>query len=384
LRVLIVSAESSSALYARRLLECWQKRKLKVDAFGIGDGAMERLGFRRLGRAEDMAVVGIKEVIKHFPLIRKVFHDLLDECDRARPDVALLLDYPDFNFRLAKKLKARGIRVIYYISPQLWAWRKSRIELVKKYVDKNLVLFPFEKDFYESHGVDAEFVGHPLLDEIDDGADYIRQRLELRRRIGVADHEILVGLMPGSRKSEIEHHLSLMLKTAEHLKGACAGVKFALPVAPGLDAEWLRRQLPEDTVPLVVLEDEPLRMVNLLDLALTASGTATLVLGLMGCPMVVAYRMKPFSAWIAKWLVKGVSYFAMVNLIFKRPVVEEFFQERATPEALAQSLSALINDTSRRRALRAELLTLRDLLGQRGATERVADAIAAVVGKGRT
>jgi lipid-A-disaccharide synthase len=161
-RVLIVSAEASSALYARRLLEAWQKHDIKVSAFGVGDQKMLELGFQALGRSENMAVVGIKEVLRHYSHIKKVFYDILAECDREKPKFALLLDYPDFNFRLAKELKKRGIRVIYYISPQLWAWRKGRLSLVKKYIDKMLVLFPFEKDFYRENGVDVEFVGHPL------------------------------------------------------------------------------------------------------------------------------------------------------------------------------------------------------------------------------
>ncbi len=185
-RVLIVAGEASSSLYAQRILEQWQSLGKSVDAFGIGSQSMEKLGFRRLGKSEEMAVVGLSEVIKHFPLIRRVYNSLLAECDRLQPDFALLLDYPDFNLRLAKDLKARGIKVIYYISPQVWAWRRGRVNLIRKVVDEMLVLFPFEESFYREHGVKATFVGHPLLDELElrRGASSSEQRVR-RERYGI-------------------------------------------------------------------------------------------------------------------------------------------------------------------------------------------------------
>lgn len=374
-RVLIVSAEVSSALYAQRLLQHWQKSNVKVEAFGVGDHAMVDLGFKAVGRAEEMAVVGFKEVIKHYPMIKSVFEGLLAECDRQKPDFALLLDYPDFNFRLAKELKKRGIRVVYYISPQLWAWRKGRLKLVQKYIDKMLVLFPFEKDFYEKNGVSVNFVGHPLLDELAGMKDSADKFVELRQRLGVGSDDLLVGLLPGSRKSEIEQHLGVMVRTCEKLHAKYPALKFALLLAPGMNSQWLKAQLPKYDFPLVFLQDDPVRMAGMLDMAICASGTATLVLGLLGCPMVVIYKMKAFSAWLAKLFVKGVSHFAMVNLIFNRRVVPELFQSEVTEEAIVAQLTPWIENSQARHEKRTELLDLRNRLGQAGATVRVAEAL---------
>jgi len=374
-KVLIVSAEASSALYARRLLQHWSKSKQSIQAFGVGDQAMVELGFVALGRSEEMAVVGIKEVLKHFPLIRQVFHSILAACRKEKPDVAILLDYPDFNFRLAKKLKALGIKVVYYISPQIWAWRKGRIALVKKYVDRLLVLFPFEVDFYRQHGVDVQFVGHPLLDELNLFEEEKQNRSDLRGRLGVGSNEILVGLLPGSRKSEIGHHLTVMIQAAEQVHNQFSFVKFALLVAPGVDSGWLRSQLPSYDFPLVFIQDEPLKMASVLDMAVSASGTATLVLGLMGCPMIVIYRMKLLSAWIARRFVTGVKFFSLVNLISGKQVVPELFQDEAEPSRIAKILGDWVQDPSQTKKIRDELLQLRGQLGSAGATERVAECL---------
>src|SRR4051812_39176887 len=183
--VLIVAAEASSSIYAQRLLEYWAEHEVKVKPFGIGSESMRKLGFEVLGRSEDLAVVGLQEVISHFPLIRKTFHSLVDEAAKRRPKFALLLDYPDFNLRLAKKLKALGIPVIYYISPQVWAWRTSRVNLIRKVVDHILVLFPFEEEFYQKNNVKVSFVGHPLLDELNREIFDKEIRKERRQRYGV-------------------------------------------------------------------------------------------------------------------------------------------------------------------------------------------------------
>ena len=216
--ILIVAAEASSTLYAQRLLEHWRSRGLRVNAFGVGSKSMEDLGFQIVGRSEELAVVGLQEVIAHWSLIKNTFHGLLAAAEQRKPKVALLLDYPDFNLRLAKKLKAMGIKVIYYISPQVWAWRQSRVHLIKKVVDKMLVLFPFEEDFYKRFDVPVQFVGHPLLDELN--PDLFDEKVQAmdRGRYGIKEGEIVLALMPGSRKSELKHHLKVQIEAAAILR----------------------------------------------------------------------------------------------------------------------------------------------------------------------
>ena len=371
-RVLIVAGEASSSLYAQRLLEHWKNEGRSLDVFGVGSREMEALGFRRLGKSEEMAVVGLQEVIKHFPLIRNVYNSLLAECDREKPDFALLLDYPDFNLRLAKDLKKRGIKVVYYISPQVWAWRTSRVNLIREVVDEMLVVFPFEEPFFSKHNVRSTFVGHPLLDEMARRPAASGATLKTRReRIGIREDEIVLGLMPGSRGSELKNHLESQLQAAEVLVKRHPKVRPVLLCAPTIERERLSALASNVSFPLQIIKEEPLDMIELCDVILVASGTATMMVGLMAKPMVIMYRMNGFTAWIAKKLVKHTKFFGMVNLILDREVARELFQEEASPEGMAAEIEKLL-DPAHRKAKADELRELPSRLGSTGATERVA------------
>lgn len=379
LKILIVAAEASSSLYAERLLEYWKDQYIDVQAFGVGSRSMEKLGFRALGYAEEMAVVGIKEVFANWSLIRGVFHKLVEEAERIQPDCVLLMDYPEFNFRLAKKMKGLGLKTIYYISPQLWAWRQGRVKLVKKYIDHMLVLFPFEKEFYEKHGVKAEFVGHPLLDEIKpQWLDPQSIRLE-RQRCGIPDHMLVLGLMPGSRNSEIEHHLDIQILAAEKICEQMKNVRPVLMVAPTLNIESLRDRLPKKlNMNLQVMQKDPREMIQLADLILCASGTATLIVGLLQKPMVIMYRMSRLTVFIGRRIVKPMAYFGLPNLILNQSVCPEIFQEQVTVENLTTACVELLKNPEKRKEMEAKLKTLVSHLGEKGVTERVARFIAMV------
>jgi lipid-A-disaccharide synthase len=372
--VLIIAAEASSSLYAKRLLETWKAEGREVDAFGIGSRDMERLGFECIGRSEEMAVVGLQEVIKHYPLIRQTFYQLIEQAEKRKPRFALLMDYPDFNLRLAKELKKRGIRVIYYISPQVWAWRTGRVKTIRKVVDHMLVLFPFEEPFYKEHGVRADFVGHPLLDELPDQESEAQKSVR-RERFGVGPRDIVLGLMPGSRNSEIEHHLQTQLETAKILVRQNPRIRPILMVAPTLDRDKLKSLIGDMDLSIQIIKDEPMEMIALADVILVASGTATLMVGLMKKPMVIMYRMNSITAWLAKKLVTKTKFFGMANLILDRRVVPELFQEEANPKRLASELTPMIEDFDFRNRVAEELGVLRDRLGNRGATNKVASIL---------
>lgn len=373
--VLIIAGEASSSLYAQRLIERWAADGRKLELFGIGSRDMEKLGFRCLGRSEEMAVVGLQEVVRHLPLIRKVFYDILAEVDRCEPKFALLLDYPDFNLRLAKELKKRGVRVVYYISPQVWAWRTGRVNLIRRVVDHMLVLFPFEVDFYKQHDVQSTFVGHPALDELPKPKSSDERNFQ-RQRFGFQDSETVLGLMPGSRRSEIKHHLRTQLETARIFLAQHPGARIALLVAPTLDRDFIREQIGEQMGQLnfsvQLIKESPLEMIDLSDVVLVASGTATLMVGLMKKPMVIMYRMNALSAWIAKRVVTKTPFFGMVNLVLGRCAVPELFQEQASAQALATELSKLVADSEERAKMIQDLVELREKLGSAGATDRVA------------
>ncbi len=374
-QILIVAAEASSVLYAQRLLEEWKRQKIDVHAFGIGSFEMEKLGFEIIGRSEELAVVGFKEVIAHYSKIKSVFDRLVALAQERRPRLILLLDYPGFNLRLAKKMKGLNIPIVYYVSPQVWAWGKGRIKIIKKIINRMLVVFPFEEPFYKDHGVDVTFVGHPLLEEITDDLRDGEMRQRRRSRFGINEDDFVLGLMPGSRKSELKNHLMTQVEVARRLLEKYPDLRVMLLVAPGLEREKLRTMLPENSPTITIIQMAPFEMLQICDLILCASGTATLMTGLMHVPMVIMYKMNFISALIAKTLVRSTRFFGMVNLILGREVVPEKFQEQASVEILARELSRFIDSEDIRQKVIADLKELDTSLGRKGAAQRVTEII---------
>lgn len=369
--VLIISAEASSVLYAQRILELWKRQGRDVDAFGVGSNEMEAMGFRRLGHSEKMAVMGIAEVVKHYSEIKKVFYEILEEVDRIKPKVAVLLDYPGFNLKLAKELKRRNIPVVYYISPQIWAWKKNRVHQMRDFCDRVLVLFPFEMDFYKKNQVTCEFVGHPLIDELK--SDLIDETwiLNERRRCGIHDNEVVLGLMPGSRHSELQHHFSIQLDVARKLSHRVSNLKVLIMCAPSFEKETLVPYLENFKINFILMKTDPFKMIALTDLVLAASGTATLMVGLLEKPMVIMYRMKWLTGWIAKLLVRGVKFFGITNLILDSEVSPERFQEKASTEELEKLVFELISMPVVYETQKRKLKELRSRLGEGKVTEKV-------------
>jgi lipid-A-disaccharide synthase len=374
--VLIVAAEASSVLYAQRLLEHWRAEGRQVAAFGIGGADMTAIGFEAIARSEDMAVVGLFEVLAHLRTIRTAFRAILREAERRRPNVALLLDYPGFNLRLATRLKAIGVPVVYYVSPQVWAWKQSRVKTIRAAVDRMLVVLPFEASFYERHGVTAEFVGHPLLDEVAVNLCDPENVGARRAALGLPRNGLVLGLMPGSRHSELKHHLDIQVETARRLRARHAELGVALLVAPPLGEAELRDRIGAAGFPIAIIKDDPFAMIALTDVVLCASGTATLMVGLMGKPMVIMYRLSRLTVWLARLIMKRPARFGLINLVLDEDAAPEFLQDEANPQALAEALAPFVASATAREAARKQLLRARELLGERGATARVAAALA--------
>lgn len=375
-QVLIVAAEASSVTYAQRILETWKRERRNVKAFGVGSQDMENLGFERLGKSEEMAVVGAAEIISQYSHLKGVFDKLVEEAEKRRPKVAVVMDYPEFNLMLAKKLHALGIPVVYYISPQVWAWRKGRVKTIKKYCQKVFVLFPFESSFYEEHGVPVEFVGHPLLDEMDDRLfEDVEYRKTHRNQCGISDSEIVLGLMPGSRRQELKQHFQIQLDTARILAKKYPNLKVVILTAPTFSKEQMQDYLEDFRLPYILLKDEPFRMIHLVDMMLVASGTATLQVGLLKKPMVIMYKMKWLTGIFAKAFVRGTRYYGLVNLILNKEAVPERFQEDVTPEKLAVLLDRYISEPAYKEEVIKDLGLLRQHLGDKGATRRVVQAL---------
>ena len=289
--ILLVAAEASSCMYARLFMEAWKVQNPRTHFFGVGDQEMKSLGMECMGLAEDLAVVGLQEVLSHWKWIRSSFLNIVKAASEKKPDFALLLDYPGFNLRLAPKLKELGIPVVYYISPQLWAWKERRVKIIKKFVDDMMVVFPFEVDFYKKHQVQAHFVGHPLVEVVNREKETFSSSSSLKP---------VLGLMPGSRKSEIKHHLEVQWSAAKMLRKHCE-VDIRFLVAPTLEVDFLKKQIQDLPDHVEFLKDPPTVMIQKCDLILSASGTATLQAALCEKPMVVMYRMNPLSAFFAKF-----------------------------------------------------------------------------------
>lgn len=313
------------------------------------------------------------------PRAREIFAELVAETERRKPAAALLVDFPEFNLRLAPKLARLGVPVVYYVSPQLWSWRRGRVAIVRRAVERMLVLFPFEVDFYREHGVRAVHVGHPLVDEVPP-----RPHVWEEGDPTEAGRPYRVALLPGSRGSEIESLLPVMLETVRRLSER-------LPVLPVLvRAPTIERERLEEAVRLSGLEvaiagrdrEERLAALSGSHAALCASGTATLEVGLAGTPMVVVYRLGRWSWRLARVLVRA-RFVSLVNLVLGREAVPERLQDEAEPATLARELEGLLTDTARRHRMRADLAELRAALGEPGASGRAADEVAALLRRDR-
>ena len=374
-RLLISSGETSGDLYGAELVRHLTASAGPLDVFGLGGDLLAAQGTRLIAHARDLAVVGLWEVVKHLRRIRGVFHDVLAEVDRARPDVAVLIDYPDFNLRLARALRKRAIPVVYYVSPQVWAWRRGRMRTIRETVTRMLVIFPFEEELYRAAGIPAAFVGHPLVDRVRRDGD----RDGILRSLGLDPARPMVALLPGSRAQEVAHHLGRLAATVALLRRQRQELQFTLALAPSIDAGPVRAAFAGQPVQVV-----PARVHELLSActaAIVASGTATVEAALLEAPMVVVYRLSPLTYTLGRHLVK-VPHVAMANLIAGRRLVPELIQGSFTPERTAAEVLSLLDDGDRRREMVAGLREVRARLGAPGASARAAAEVARILAPG--
>ncbi len=370
-RILMISAEASSALYGLRILQEWQREGRDYQVYGIGSRDMEESGLECLGYAEDLAVVGFREVLSKYKEIKKVYGEVLRKVNSHPPDVAVLLDYPGFNLRLAKELKKKRIKVLYYIAPQVWAWRKGRVKTIRRYVDEVLCILPFEENFYKEHGVNARFVGHPLLDEFDTALYSEDVRSVHRGRFFFTEEDQVLGLMPGSRHGELKYNFPVQLSVAKKLHLKYPKLKIAILVAPTLKREELMEYLQEFKCPYVVIQDEPLKMIQMVDVMLCKSGTSTLMVGLMGVPMVIMYKVSFLTGIVGKILVSG--FIGLVNIIMNKEIVPERIQGEATERELEALLERIMKDDTYSCEMKDNLKKLKEKLenGKEAVTQGV-------------
>lgn len=364
--LLVVAGEASGDLHGARLLTELRQIAPGLQAYGLGGRELQAAGAELIAESSEISVVGITEVARILPRARVIFDALLAEVDRRGTRTALLIDFPDFNLRLAKALSRRGVKVLYYISPQIWAWRRGRVRTIARLIHQMLVILPFEVEFYRRHGVEAVHVGHPLVDEVPQLAQrWDREEIEGSPRT--------ITLLPGSRDSEIAANLPVMLEAAAilHKEFPC---RVRLIKAPSVDDRVLSRLIAESGVnPEIVYEDR-FRAIADSHLAICASGTATLEVGLLRTPMVMVYRVSRWTYLLGRMLVR-LPHIALVNLVLGSPVVPELIQDDASPARIAATASGILSDRDKIRRMRDELGQLRQSLGDSGASRRAARAV---------
>ncbi|MEO8503698.1 MAG: lipid-A-disaccharide synthase [Acidobacteriota bacterium] len=369
--LLLVAGEASGDLHGARLLSELKSLVPDLEAFGMGGAELRAAGLDAVADSREIAVVGLTEALRILPRAKQIFRQLLAECERRKPATAILIDSPEFNLRLAKQLKARGIKVIYYISPQVWAWRRGRVKAIARVVDLMLVVFPFEVDFYRGHDVAVEHVGHPLVDEV----PVLPQAWD--RGAPAGGEPFRITLLPGSRRSEVEALLPSMLGAARLLVDRLPAI-FTLVQAPTIADEQVENALATAGVEVRRIRERRFEEIANSHLVLCASGTATLEVGLLGTPLIVAYRLNPLTYRMAKWLVR-LPHFSLVNLVLGRGVVPELLQEGANAEGLAAAAEGLLRDPARIAVMRTGLAELRPRLGASGASRRAAEQVAGVL-----
>jgi lipid-A-disaccharide synthase len=373
-RLLISCGEPSGDLYGAELVRHLRERVRDLDVFGLGGDRLQAQGSRLVAHVRDLAVVGLLEVVSHLPRLRRAFRALLDEVDAVRPDLVVLVDYPDFNLRLARQVHRRGIPVFYYVSPQVWAWRRGRVRGIRETVSRMLVIFPFEEALYREAGVPVTFVGHPLVDLVRPAPD----RAAFLRASGLDPDRPVIAILPGSRPKEIGHNLTELARAAELLRRRKPELQFLVALAPSIDRAPLERAFAASGARLVAGATHA--ALGSATLALVASGTATVEAALLGVPMVVVYRISRLSYGLGRPLI-DVPHFAMVNLIAGRAVVPELMQSDFTADRVATEVSALLDDPARREAMRRDLAEVRRRLGEPGASARAAGVVAEALGE---
>lgn len=367
-RALIITGEASGDLHGANLIRAARKVDPQLSFFGVGGSRMAAEGCEILIAGEELAVMGLVEVIGHFPVILRAFNRLKALLHGPeRPDVLILIDFPDFNLRLARQAKMAGVPVLYYVSPQVWAWRRGRVHKIARVVDRLAAIFPFEPEFYAGLDIEVEYVGNPLLDE----ARVVRSREEFLRACGLSPERPVVGLFPGSRRNELHFNFETIVAAAQLLHEQIPGVQFLLPVASSLQPAAIRERLAGTPLQIVLVEDSIYDTANACDAIIAVSGTVTLQVALTGTPMAILYKMAPLTYAIGKRLVK-VPHISLANIVSGRGVVREFIQEQATPAAIAGEVVRILKDDDYNRVMRNGLAKVQMRMGQPGCSERVA------------
>jgi lipid-A-disaccharide synthase len=368
-RALIIAGETSGDHHGAGLIRAARKIDPGLSFFGVGGPLMKSAGCEILIPHDQLMVTGLVEVIAHFPTIRRAFNQIKSLLTGHQPpDLLVLIDYPDFNLRLARHAQSAGVPVLYYVSPQVWAWRKKRIYKIAKVVDRLAAILPFESEIYKGLDIEVEYVGNPLLDEM----EIIRNRTEYLNGQGIEPTVPVIGLFPGSRQNEIRYNLDTIIKAAQSIYRSKPQANFLLPLAPFLDRDIFIRRLTKSSLPVTIVQDNIYDVANASDAVIAVSGTVTLQVALTKTPMVIIYKAAPITHFIASRMVK-VPHIGLVNIVAGSGVVKEFIQDQATPGVIAEEIFRILDDRDYRENIQQGLSEVRNKMGEPGCSFRVAN-----------
>jgi len=366
----MVAGEASGDLHGSHLVKEMLSLDPTLQFYGVGGKKMKNEGVELIADSKEMAVVGITEVLLKLKRIYQIYRKLKNSLTSNSPSLVILIDYPDFNLRFAREAKKKNIPIVYYISPQVWAWRKGRIKKIGRLIKKMIVIFPFEKKIYEEAQIDVDFVGHPLLDAI--RSQFSRE--EAFQQFSLSSGVTTIGLLPGSRMNEVKRHLPPMIKAIPLISKQINPVQFIIPVAPGLDLGEVQNLVGSKRENIRVVENNIYDVMRISDVVIVASGTATIEAAIMGTPMIVVYRVSPLTYLLGKMLIK-VKNIGMVNIIAGKTVVPELIQKDVTPEKITSAVVQILENPSKQEEIKKELNSLKEKIGKSGASFRAAQII---------
>jgi len=374
-RYIIISGETSGDIYGSGLMRMIKKNHSTEVAFwGIGGDKMHKEGLYPLDHSDNISVVGFTEILKKIPSINNLINRIANFADDINPDGLILIDFPGFNIRLAKKLKKKikvKFPIIYFISPQIWAWNEGRIKLIKRYIDKMMVIFPFEENFYKKNNIDATYVGHPFLDKWKPSNSNL-----IREDFGLSINKKLVSIFPGSRSLEIKKHLPIYLQAIKKIQEQNSNYQFALGLAPGFDKIMIKENY--NMGDIKIIDQQPLKLLECSDAAIVTSGTISLQASLMGVPCVVGYKLSFLSWFLSRMLIK-VKYISMTNIMADKMIIPELIQYKMIPKNIGNEIIKLLNDSQYYKNIQTELMKIKNIfINKKNVMENAANIIKSV------
>lgn len=365
-KIMLIAGEASGDNHGASLIQALKAQRPDIDCYGIGSQKMKEAGCRILFDSQSIAVMGLFEVIRHFSKIKQAWKIAKNALLSEKPDCVILIDYPGFNLRFAKQAKKAGCPVLYYVSPQVWAWHRGRLKYIKQYIDHMALILPFEKKIYDEAGIPATYVGSPLFDQIQ-----VSDKMEARHKLSLSHSALIIGLLPGSRKTELARLLPELIDSAEILSQRYPHTQFVIPLANTLKESDIWPYLDDSNLPIVLIKRNSHLAMSACDVLIGSSGTATLEAAILGRPMVIIYKMNALTFALAKRLVK-IQFIGLPNLLANKAILPELIQNEAQSLAIADAACRFIDNEVYEAETQAALLEVTQILGQKGCSKRLA------------